>query len=102
MTIYDAFKTEVSANLSLGITHIGKAQQKAAARIMRNLATANPTAFDTLNTLAEETTYHVKRYAKNSFYCWPHHTKLTHVEPYPASRFPKALLCMEFARALAI
>ena len=74
-----------------------KTPNQAAKRVMDVL---DSDRFDQLNELAEETTYRRRKYYPCQFYCWPQHEKLLPMDPWPASRFPKAVLCMEFARAL--
>lgn len=79
----------------------GGGEQKAASKVMRQYATLCPAAFDRLNEIAEECTFEVRRYS-SQFYCWAQHPDIESFgDPWPASRFPKAVLCMVIAGQLA-
>ena len=64
--------------------------------VMKDLIKADPDLFDIVNDMAEETTFTVRKYP-DSFYCYPHHKDLKDCSPWPASRYPKASLCVTFA-----
>lgn len=65
-----------------------------ATAVMRRLLARSTHAYDLLCELAESVTYTVRRYG-NSSYCWPvlNNVQL-HTDPWPAVRFPKAVLCV--------
>lgn len=75
-------------------------EAKAATAIMRRMSTEDPNLFDRLNDLAEETTFTTRSYGHGRAYCWPHHSLLQTIDPWPASRFPKAVLCVEFLKGI--
>lgn len=72
-------------------------EQLAAAKTMRQLPEAT---FDKLNAEAEKATFTRRNY-NGQFYCWLHHSAITaSLDPWPASRYPKAVVCIEIARAI--
>lgn len=77
-------------------------EKKAATLTMKDLAKEDPSQFDAINEVAEETTFSVRNYGHGAFYSWPRHQIFNDVaiDPWPASRWPKAALCMEIARLI--
>ena len=58
--------------------------------------------FDQLNELAEQATFERRRYG-TQWYTWAYHDKLEQPrDPWPASRYPKALLCVEIGKDIVI
>jgi len=98
MTVWDKF---VSAYKSDGPPRPGETlatrQRKWATKMMAQL---HPKQFGLLCRLAEETTYVVRRYGQCTMMCWPKHELLPPIDPWQGRRMPKAVLCMEFAKAL--
>lgn len=69
------------------------------ARAMKWLGDTHPAFFDKVNEIAESATYSVRKYS-NTFFCWAEIDGMS-FDPYPASRFPKSVLCFEIALAIA-
>jgi hypothetical protein len=72
------------------------ADPKVCRKVMAAMAKESPELFDKVNQLAEETTFNVRKYG-NAFFCYPQHKELKCKEPWPANRYPKASLCVQFA-----
>lgn len=77
--------------------HMGSGERVAAAIAVK---AADTSAFDTINDLIEETTYTRRNYGRGQFYCWAHHALLPVSDPWPAARFPRAVLFVMFAQAM--
>lgn len=75
---------------ALNSQHI--ADPKVCAEVMKDMLKQDPALFDKVNELAEET--------KFTIYCYPSHKDLNCQEPWPASRYPKSSLCVQFALEL--
>lgn len=73
------------------------ADPKVCTKVMKDMMKQDPDLFDKVNELAEETTFTVRNYGKGQFYAYPHHKQLKSSEPWPASRYPKSSLCVQFA-----
>lgn len=73
-------------------------ERLAAHKTMREL---DPIRYDRLCEEVEtHATYTVRRYGIG-FYCWLHHPAITGgSDPWPASRMPKVVACIEIAKAL--
>lgn len=56
-----------------------------------------PELYETVTTRYDETRFTVRRYGRSDFFCYPMHPKLKACDPWPASRYPKAALCIQFA-----
>lgn len=52
-----------------------------------------------LETLANEVTFHRRRYGKGDWYCWANHPVFDErpIDPYPAVKWSKAVLMAELA-----
>jgi hypothetical protein len=76
-------------------------ESKAATAAMADVARECPELFDRLNDLAESATFTVRSYGRGAFYVWAHVPGVElKADPYPASRYPKALLCVDIAKSL--
>jgi hypothetical protein len=73
------------------------ADPKVCTKVMKDMIKQDPALFDKVNELAEQTTFTVRKYGPGDFYCYPSHKDLKCQEPWPASRYPKASLCVQFA-----
>lgn len=51
-----------------------------------------------------EVTFQRRRYGRADFYCWPIHSIFEKdlIDPWPASRYPKAVLLVEIAKRLTL
>ena len=82
---------------------VAKRDEKWAAQaVMNDLAHQDHALFTKLCTIATETTFHVRRYPNHVFYSWPQHPIFQdyRTDPWPASRWPQAVLCIEIAKVL--
>ena len=76
-------------------------EKQAGAKTMLWLSKVDKKTFDQLNDLAEQTIFTRRHYGQGVFYSWAHHEKLPKImDAWPASRWPKGVLCLEFAKAL--
>ncbi|KXS55019.1 MAG: hypothetical protein AWU57_615 [Marinobacter sp. T13-3] len=70
---------------------------KVCQKTLKDMEREAPELFATVTRYYEETRLTVRRYGKADFYCYPWHPKLQACDPWPASRYPKAALCIQFA-----
>lgn len=90
-TIYESYLERLSACHN---------EKQAAKETMQSLS---PTDFDRLCEEAEKATYDIRSYGHGQFYTWIHHPLLVGpLDPWPASRFPKAVACMELAKVMGL
>ena len=66
-------------------------------KVLKDMAKEAPELFDKVNERAEETRFNVRNYGRGNFFCYPIHKELKSSEPWPASRYPKSALCVQFA-----
>jgi hypothetical protein len=91
MTVYEMYQRNLDTLRS---------ERKAATATMKAL---EPARFDLLCEEAEKATFAVRQYGQGQFYCWIHHPAIKDaLDPWPGSRFPKAVVCIEIARALNV
>lgn len=67
----------------------------AAGLLERQVRQEDPTLWAELNAKIEATQFQVRSYERDRF-CYPQHPDLGPVDPYPALRFPRAVLFTEF------
>lgn len=90
-TIYEAYLKRLS------VCHNEK---QAAKETMQSLDQED---FDNLCEEAERATYDIRSYGHGQFYSYLHHPLIAGpLDPWPASRFPKSVVCMELAKAMGL
>lgn len=67
----------------------------AAGLLERQVQQENPTLWAELDAKIKATQFQVRSYGRERF-CYPQHPDLGPVDPYPALRFPRAVLFTEF------
>lgn len=70
---------------------------KSCAAVVKDMARECPDLLSKAMELTEATKFQVRRYGSGQFYCFPLHKELVDCSPWPASRYPKASLCVTWA-----
>lgn len=70
--------------------------KKACAKFVKSLGKADLLIIDNVLSSVK---FNTRRYGKSDFYCWPIHDLFCSkpIDPWPASRFPKAVLRTDIA-----
>lgn len=67
-----------------------------AEKTLRKIKSTDKALHEKLMEIVDQFTFNVRRYGISDFYCWAFHPEIQIADPWPASRFPKAVLAMEY------
>lgn len=73
-------------------------EQKAATRLEEQVRREAPDLWEAINKKVNETKFSVRGYGRGQFYCWASHSDLPPLDPWPAARYPRAVLFADFVR----
>ena len=79
----------------IGMLRQTRDETLAAGMLERQVQQENPALWAELNAKVAATQFQVRSYGRDRF-CYPQHPDLGPVDPYPAQRFPRAVLFTEF------
>lgn len=76
-------------------------EAEAARKLQKEVRKASPELAAEIIAKIEETKFEVRSYGRGSFFCWANHPELPEADPWPAARFPKAVLFAAFLCAMS-